>query len=327
MAQSIPRLAALWQLLVPAAERERLSKGKVKHLMVVPDGPLALIPFEALVLDAARPRYLLDTGTPIVCAPSATILHYLSERPSHEAPRGREPVLTVGDPAYPESVRRAEDVFAQVLPDSRFRSAKGKLARLPNSATESTKVVENFRSAGVEAVQFLGKKATENTVRQNVSGRRLIHLACHGLADQSWGNIFGALALTPGPRADKDPGDDGFLTMAEIHALDLRSCELIILSACNTNFGPQQRGEGIWGLARGMLAAGARRVVASNWIVEDRSVGELIDEFTLGLAQSAKKGEKSDRARALLAARRKIRQTEKWQDPFYWASLVLIGPR
>ena len=73
-----------------------------------------------------------------------------------------------------------------------------------------------------------------------------------------YGNLFGSLALTPGPRAADDPADDGFLTLAEIYTLDLRRCELAILSACQTNDGPQQRGEGVWSLARGFLAAGAK---------------------------------------------------------------------
>ena len=76
----------------------------------------------------------------------------------------------------------------------------------------------------------MGAEATEANVRLNVKGREVVHLACHGLADESYGNLFGALALTPGKDA-ANPADDGFLTLAEIYNLDLRSCELAILSA------------------------------------------------------------------------------------------------
>jgi tetratricopeptide (TPR) repeat protein len=289
-AQSIPRLEALWRLLVPAEERDLLSKGKIKRLMIVPDGPLTLVPFEALVLDAARPRYLLDTETPILYAPSATVLHHLAERPTSETPAGREPVLTVADPAYPGKTPSAESTLAQIAPAGRFRTARGNHNRLPHSASESNNLAENFRANGVKVAQLLQEKATESAVREGVAGRRLIHLACHGLADQNWGNFFGALALTPGKQAATDPGDDGFLTLGEIHALDLRTCELMILSACNTNCGPQQRGEGVWALSRGMLAAGSRRVVASNWIVEDAAAADLIQEFSASLAAATKKG-------------------------------------
>ena len=74
-------------------------------------------------------------------------------------------------------------------------------------------------------------------MRGGYAGRRMVHLACHGLADQAYGNFFGALALTPGADPN-NPADDGFLTLAEIYDLNLKDCELAILSACETNYGP-----------------------------------------------------------------------------------------
>jgi CHAT domain-containing protein len=325
-AQSIPRLAALWQLLVPAVERESLAEGKIKHLAIVADGPLALIPFEALVLDASKPRYLLDIETPVVYGPSATVLHHLSQRPVRETTPDREPVLTVADPAYPEKETVREGPLGQLSAEARYRTARGRLQRLPQSAKESDQVAENFRRAGMKSVQLLRDQATEDGVRMNSPVRRIIHLACHGLVDQSWGNLFGALALTPGARSKTHPTDDGFLTLAEIYELDLRACELAVLSACSTNFGPQQRGEGVWGLSRGMLAAGSRRVIANNWMVEDATGSDLIQAFTGDLAEAEKKGAKPDYARALTAAQLKVRRQEKRQDPFWWASWVLLGP-
>src|SRR5262249_59282303 len=112
--------------------------------------------------------------------------------------------------------------------------------------------------SGTAVGKLLKGEATEAAVRYNVGGRRIIHLACHGLTDQKYGNFFGALALTPGPRAASDPADDGFLTLPEIYELDLKSCELAILSACQTNYGPQQKGEGVWALSRRFLLACAR---------------------------------------------------------------------
>ena len=95
-------LAVLWKLLVPEAERKALAEGKVKRLIVVPDGPLALLPFEALVVEPGEnPRYLLDVGPPIVYAPSATVLYNLSDRKTPaKAKADRSPVLTVGNPTY-----------------------------------------------------------------------------------------------------------------------------------------------------------------------------------------------------------------------------------
>ena len=105
---AVDQLAALWEVLVPASERQTIQEGKLKRLIVLPDGPLALLPFEALVVEAEKdPQYLLDAGPPIVYGPSATVLHNLAERPAAPATADREPVLSVGDPAYREA--RVED--------------------------------------------------------------------------------------------------------------------------------------------------------------------------------------------------------------------------
>ena len=150
-----------------------------------------------------------------------------------------------------------------------------------------------------------------------------MHFACHGLADQSLGNLFGALAVTPGSASD--PADDGFLSLAEIHELNLKRCELAVLSACETNAGPRQRGEGTWALSRGFLAAGSRRVVASNWTIDDKAAATLIAQFCAALAQN-RGAVQTDYAGALHRAQLDVRGQTAWQHPYYWSSFVLIGP-
>jgi CHAT domain-containing protein len=169
-------------------------------------------------------------------------------------------------------------------------------------------------------------EATEANVRANVAGRRVLHLACHGLADQSYGNMFGALALSPGNSRTVDPNNDGYLTLAEIYGLNLSTCELTILSACDTNYGPHQRGEGVWALSRGFLAAGSRRVVASNWYVDDRAAASLISYFCSGVAKSETTNNRAEYAGSLHAAKKWVREQEKWSSPYYWATFVLVGP-
>lgn len=171
-------------------------------------------------------------------------------------------------------------------------------------------------------MRLTGQKATEANVRSGVAGRRIVHLACHGLADQAHGNFFGALALAP---VDSNlPENDGFLSLPEIYALNLSACELAILSACETNFGPRLRGEGVWALSRGCLVAGARRVVASNWVVDDEAGASLISYFC---SEVARQQPASDYAAALRSAKRWVRRQAKWQSPYYWGTFVLIGPQ
>jgi CHAT domain-containing protein len=187
-------------------------------------------------------------------------------------------------------------------------------------------VTRAFLGQGIKATALSGKTATEAGLRYWAPSRRVLHLACHGLADQNYGNFFGALALTPGPKGSADPADDGFLILSEIYDLNLKGCELAIVSACETNVGPQNQGEGTWALSRGFLVAGARRVLASDWLVDDEATASLVSVFATAIARAEKDGKAPDHAAALQRAKRWLRQQEKWQGPYYWASMVLIGP-
>ncbi len=274
-----PGLAAAREVLVPAAEREALTRGKIEHLVVVPDGPLALLPLETLVVAAGggEPRYLLDAGPPITYAPSATILRNLEDRKPDSTGTAR--LLSVGDPQY-EASPPGETGGAQARQSTAadYTRLGGRLARLPYTGWETEWVAGVVGEQGFAVDRLTQSEATESRVRAAMPSHWIIHMACHGLADQAYGNLFGALALCPG-RAPADPADDGFLTLPEIYALDLRGAELAVLSACRTNYGPQQRGEGIWALSRGFLVAGARRVVASNWLVDDEAAASLVSYY------------------------------------------------
>jgi tetratricopeptide (TPR) repeat protein len=324
------RLARLWRFLVPEPEREALTSGRFKRLTIVPDGILALLPFEALVVETeTRPKYLLDAGPPILYGPSISTLYNLAQRAIHPS-ANRRPVLTVGDPLYEvadakiaSSGTNSEEGTAS---SSRYLPLGGHLRRLVNSGIESGWVAEAFESNGIAADRLLKEGATEAAVRLNLPGRRIVHLACHGLVDPGHGNLFAALALTPGAEAASDTANDGFLTLAETYDLNLSGCELAILSACQTNYGPQQKGEGMWALSRGFLVAGSRRVVASNWLVDDEAAATLIYWFCGFLAEVEKQGKSPDYAAALQRAKRAIRQQEKWKSPYYWGTFVLVGP-
>jgi len=303
------KLHALWQVLVPGTERGALVGGKFKRLLIAPDGPLGLLPFESLVTGSGdSPTYLLDVGPALHYAPSATVYYNLTARAT--IAEGKAGVLSVGDPRY-----------------SAGKDGPGaRLPRLPHSEVEVGWIRDVFTQQQTPVETLLQAEATEAAVRKKIGGCRLVHLACHGLTDETYGNFFGALALTPGPNPAQNSADDGFLTLPEIYELNLRSCELALLSACETNYGPQQLGEGVWTLSRGFLVAGARRVVASNWLVDDEATAHLASHYCSTLAQ-AKPGQSPDYAAALQQSKRYLRNQKKWSAPYYWASFVLIGPR
>jgi tetratricopeptide (TPR) repeat protein len=327
----VEKLATLWRVLIPQRLRDDLTGGKVKRLIVVPDAKLALLPFETLVVKPeSPPQYLLEVGPPILYGPSATVLYTLAGRTTAALPSGREPVLTVGNPNYAggsgEPLSAATSRLKPAARDARYVAAGGRLSPLPFSGAESQWVAEAFSRHGFKAVRLEGSQATKGNVKSQIENRQTIHLACHGLADQSFGNFYGALALAPG-RSAADVSDDGFLTLAEIYQMDLKRSELAILSACETNFGPQQRGEGVWALSRGFLVAGSRRVVASNWLVDDEAGARLIGRFCNTVAREEANGHAVDYAEALRNAKLWVRQQEGWESPFFWGTFVLVGPR
>jgi CHAT domain-containing protein len=315
------QLAALYRVLVPPSVQQWLADGQTTQCVILPSGSLALLPFEALIVaDEASPRYLIDVAPPIAYAPSATVWMKLMDRQAEFVPAD-EPVLALGDPAYQTSPGVTDVATRELQGLNAAAGFRAGLSRLPFSGREADWVRQHFDKAGLGVVKLVGAQANEATLRKLISGREILHLACHGMADDTYGNLFGALALAPGRKGD--PNDDGFLSMAEIYDLPMDGCELAILSACQTNYGPHQQGEGVWALSRGFLVAGARRVVASSWLVDDEAGATLISYFADYLSRA---GNNRDYALALRDAKRKIRANERWQHPFYWSSLVLVGP-
>ena len=168
-------------------------------------------------------------------------------------------------------------------------------------------------------------RANESALRPALTGKRYLHLATHGLVDEQRGALFAALALTPPDTAT--PDNDGFLQLHEIYQLRLPEVELAVLSACETNLGTTAGGEGVFALSRGFLAAGARRVVASQWAVEDLSTAKLMGHFFRAIAAAEQAGRPVDYVIALRDAKRAVRQEAAWSQPYFWAPFVLTGAR
>ncbi|MDY3551181.1 CHAT domain-containing protein [Gemmata sp. JC717] len=295
--------------VLPAALREKIRASGAKRLVLVPDGALHKLPFEALLLSApGGPRYALDELPPVCYAPSIGALAVVLSRP--RATDATASLLTVGDPAYPEAGEGTK------------RSSGGQLPRLPYTATESRKVRQHFPADKVVALERDG--ATEQNVVAAMPGKRFVHLAAHGFADEAFGNAFAAVALTPPPRGSEEPGNDGFLTLHEISRLKLTGCELTVLSACVTNVGPQRPLEAGVTLAGAFLGAGSRGVMASCWSVDDRATAEMMSGFFGAIRAGGGKG--TAYPEALRDARLAVKRTPGWEAPFFWAPFVYVGP-
>jgi CHAT domain-containing protein len=246
------------------------------------------------------------------------VLAHLARRPPLPA-AARTSLLTVCNPAYPQP-----DAPAAAGGGSRGALlTAGQLKPLPGSARESAQIRRFFD----DVTTLEGPAATEEALRNNLPGKRVVHLAVHGLVDPKSHNLFGALALTP-PAAghDADSKNDGLLHLHEIYGLSLKDCDLAVLSACQTNVGPQPPLEAGVTLASGFLTAGARNVLASHWPAHDAATAELIAAFFAKAMPAKAGGEALPYAVALREARKEIRARAGWSSPVYWAPFVLIGP-
>jgi tetratricopeptide (TPR) repeat protein len=294
--ESSKGLGALFDLLVPTTDRAAWKAAS--GIIVVPDGPLARLPFEALIASTdgrKEPRYWLDDGPPLRYAVSATLLSALAARPRAEASGG---LLSVADPDYgPEGSSR--------------------WARLPGTAKESDAVTAAFRrnAGNVPVTSIRGADATESAVKAAITGKRYLHLAVHGVVDEGRGDLLAALALS-----------DGLLQLFEIYELDVSS-DVAVLSACATQSGTAVAGEGVFALSRGFLARGARRVIASQWEVDDASTATLVSAFFEDVAHASGTAGTVDYAKALASAKKKVRTTPGTAAPFFWAPFVLSGLR
>ena len=171
-----------------------------------------------------------------------------------------------------------------------------------------------------------GAEADEPAVRAALTGKRYIHLAVHGIVDEGRGDLLAALALAPSRAPAYGPGDDGLLQLYEIYDLNLDS-DVAVLSACGTQAGAAVAGEGVFALGRGFLARGVRRVVASQWEVDDASTATLIAAFFDAVSRAEATGQPPDYSATLASAKRKVRSDPATAAPFYWAPFVLSGLR
>ncbi|HKY31185.1 MAG TPA: CHAT domain-containing tetratricopeptide repeat protein, partial [Candidatus Polarisedimenticolia bacterium] len=319
-------LHALWRVLVPAEFRERVLGAA--EVVIIPDGPLFLMPFEALVVEPAarwsEARFWIDAGPPARYAPSATFLRHLASRPGPRPPRAgtRPSGLTVSDPAYG---RGGPQQAASGAAGARRRGSPAfrPLDPLPGTAAESAAVRRALEPVADVAV-LAGARAAESMVRRELAGKRYLHIATHGLVEESDADLFAALALAPPAGGPASGDDDGYLHLFEIYDLDL-DAELAVLSACSTNAGRVVAGEGIFALSRAFLVAGARRVVASQWPVDDDSTAALMGDLFRRVADAERAGGPLRAARALRDARLTVRRSKDWAHPFYWAPFVLTG--
>ena len=289
-------------LLRPVAEPIR----RADRILVVPDGPLHLVPFAALAdpTGARGFRYLAESKAVHVAA-SATVFAELRKR----GPVRREARLVAfGDPDY--------SAAAHVAPAGALRAAAERgldLRPLPASRAEVMGLKTLYPGA---SRVFMGAEASEENAKAVGPDPSLIHFATHGLADES-SPLESTLALTL-PRA-QSAGENGLLQAWEIFEQLRIDADLVTLSACGTARGQELSGEGILGLTRAFQHAGARTVLASLWEVSDASTADLMRHFYRHLSAGVPQSEALRRAQVALLRK------PATAAPYYWAAFTLAG--
>lgn len=311
-------------------EPVQVAVGEARSLIIVPDGSLEYLPFEALVTGSRHPpsgeirlSYLAEK-TAIVYGPSASALAAVRGM-NRERVAPAKMLLAFGDPATTFSSTPAPGApTSQVgVSDPRTRgqspaeayAERGfSLARLPHTRDEVLAIGKLFPASQRQV--FLGDEAREERVKsEKLDNYRFIHFASHGFLDEMKPGRSGIL-LSRAPQS----ADDGILHMGEIMRLRMNA-DLVTLSACSTGLGKLVNGEGILGLTRAIFYAGARNVAVSLWNVDDSATATLMESFYRSLNHRLSQNEAMRQAKLTL-----LRSPQAlWRHPYFWAAFVIEG--
>jgi CHAT domain-containing protein/tetratricopeptide (TPR) repeat protein len=312
-----------------------------KRLLVISDGILQYIPFEALpaphaeltrsvdsVQSIANEQPLLISNHEVVNLPSISVLAAVRRQTATAA--SRQKIVTIlADPVFETD-------------DPRVRSLNGQQAdRNADSPREIVGALRDFEGFGngnniprlrytldeANAILKLvasnqGRAATgfdadlSSVLNSQIEHYQIVHFATHSLINSSQPQLSGIL-LTMVDR--RGVPQNGFLQLRDIYNLNL-SAKLVVLSACSTGLGKDVKGEGLIGLTRGFMHAGSRSVVASLWKVDDRATAELMTRFYAAMLK-----DNLPPAAALRVAKESMRREKRWRAPYYWAAFVLQG--
>jgi len=316
-----------------------------KRLLIVSDGALQYVPFQALIVSEIDERHGIsaesvedpqsDGPSPlifrheIVNEPSAAALALLLDEakgrqsPSRNVAVLADPVFEIDDPriesggpSQAQGVNRSESgELRRALRDVGLPNGWSKIPRLPGSRAEADAILAAVPwGTGMKAIGFEASRVT--AISPELGKYRIVHFATHGFILEQHPELSGVV-LSLFDR--KGQPVDGFLRLFDIYNLNL-PVDLVVLSACNTGLGKDVRGEGLVGLTRGFMYAGASGVIASLWKVDDEATADLMQHFYEGMFT-----EKLSAPAALRKAQLELSRQKRWRSPYYWAGFVIQG--
>lgn len=278
----------------------------VQHMIIIPDGPLVQLPFEALVTDGrnpVRPEYLLDRFAVSywLSARSRWILEDLNEQEE-----GSDKSLASFAPEYSED----PELLAMVSQDSFIADlVRSGEFQLPGALQEASVIADMWNGQ-----VYKGAGVTEEEFMKEARNFSVLHLAMHALVERDQED-FSRLLFAPSHSESR-----GFLSALEISEMELPA-EMVVLSACNTGNGEWRAGEGVFHLGRAFRLAGVRSLVMTLWKIPDQATSDLMPDFY----QYLKEGDNKSMAlrKAKLAY---LEQADPaFSSPYYWAGFILMG--
>ena len=317
------------------------SRMAFKRIIIVADGPLQYVPFGALPVPGEANDKAATSGQPlvplianyeVVYEPSVSVLALIRRDPRRTGP---QTVAVIADPVFSKqdervqagakvdnpvnAVSKEDTQYLKIFrDDGDIGSAGGslRLLRLTNSRKEAETIVAVAPpGSSLSALDFDASRS--KVLSEELKQFRIVHLATHGILNTANPELSG-LVFSLVDREGKPAR--GFLRLGDIYNLNLPA-ELVVLSACRTAIGPAVKSEGLTGLTRGFMYAGAARVVASLWKVDDAATAELMKRFYTYMLDK-----KMPAAAALRRAQLDISTLdEEWRPSFYWAGFVLQG--
>jgi CHAT domain-containing protein len=303
----------------------------INHLLISPDGALNLVPIAALLDENGD--YLAKHFEITYLTSGRDLLNINAKSAS------RGDAIVIADPDFGTSTNRYALASPLTQPQRSIDLDRGGLIFRPltNTALEAQEL-KRLLKLNTSSV-LLQNEATEFNVK-HLHGPRILHIASHGffLNDQELTNelkkrivalpdaaarenplLRSGLALADANSRHSGVSDDGILTALEVAQLDLNGTELVVLSACDSAIGDVQNGEGVYGLRRALVLAGAQTQITSLWKVSDEATRVLMVDYY----QRLLKGE--GRSAALLHAQQAMMANPNSSHPYYWASFIPLG--
>jgi CHAT domain-containing protein len=294
-----------------------------RRIIVIADGTLNYIPFQMLPMPSSNSEPLVAQHE-IINAPSASILGELREEVASRGKRSKV-LAAFGNPAFGPA--RDQIASARTESGEHLRYALRDIELNGDSFDPSAigqlfyaeREINNLREIATPAATFSATGFAANRdqlFKMDFSQYAILHFATHGFLNPTRPEHSGILLSTV-----DDQGKElkGFIGLQDVYSLRA-PVDLVVLSACRTGLGKEIRGEGLVGLTRGFMYAGATTVVASLWKVDDEATAELMKHFYTEMLQNRKTPDE-----ALRLAQNSIRQMPQWSAPHYWAGFTLQG--